>query len=103
MKKYAVVTTVQTFRHRYVIAVDDLQAFNPEVEVDPEAWASDMVTLEELGEFSQEHLGEQIVDTWVVGEDRMLELFDEDNPYLQSWSREKKLDHVKNLNKGVDG
>lgn len=95
MKKYAVVTTIQTFRHRYVVPVDDLQALNPDHPVEPEAWLSDMVTLNEVEEFSQFYLGEDIIDSWVMNEEQMLALFDEDNPYLRGWTREQKLNHVK--------
>lgn len=44
-----VVETIQTFRHRYVIDCKSLEH------------AYDTVAMEEAGEFSQMHLGEQIV------------------------------------------
>jgi hypothetical protein len=92
-KQYVVVTTVQTFRHRYVIPVDKLQARNPNNTVDP-AWALDCVTCEEVKEFSQLHLGEQILDSKVASEEEVLELFDSDNGYLKGWDLDYKLEWI---------
>lgn len=93
--KYVVVTTVSTFRHRYVIPMDELQALNPEVPVNPE-WALDLVTCEDIEEFSQQHIGEQIVDMVEKSEDEILELFDKDNDYLKDWDRDYKIKHIRN-------
>lgn len=92
-KEYAVVTTIQTFRHRYVVPMDKLQELNVNETVDPK-WALDSVTMEEVKEFSQLHLGEQIIDLNVASEDEILELFDKDNEYLSSWSKDYKLDWI---------
>ena len=97
MKDYVAVTTVSTHRMRYVIHKDDLQAKNPETPVEPIVWAKDSVTCEELEEFSQDWLGEQIVDAQTMTEDEMLELFDKDNDYLKEWSKEKKIQWVRDL------
>ena len=94
MKDYVIVTTISTFRHRYVMHRDDLKELNAEVEPkDSELvdWACDTVTMEECEEFSQHHIGEQIVDTHVMSEAEMLELFSRDNPYLDSWPDEQKI------------
>lgn len=93
-EEYVMVTVVSSHRIRYVIPVSKLQAENPIMPVDPIVWAEDSVTCGEAKEFSQEWLGEQIVSTEVVSEDRMLEIFDEDNDYLSSWSQETKLEFV---------
>lgn len=93
--EYAVVTTIQTFRHRYVVPINKLQEQNPEQEVNPK-WALDSVTMEEVKEFSQLHLGEQILDFQLVNQEEVLGLFDEDNSYLSSWSEEQKLDWINN-------
>jgi hypothetical protein len=95
-EKYVIVTAISSFRMRYCIPVSELQAMNPDAEVDPENWAMDAVTMEEAEEFSQIHMGETIVDTQVVSEDAMLSLFDKDNDYLSSWTKEKKIDFVRN-------
>ena len=94
-KQYAVVTVVGQFRHRYVIPMDELQALNPDVPVDPK-WALDSVTCQDVEEFSQKFLGEVIVDHTILEEDEILHLFDEDNDYLSGWSTDKKLSHIRN-------
>lgn len=102
MSEYVVVTTISTFRHRYVMHRDDLQALNPDSEVNPVEWACDTVTCEECEEFSQLHLGEQILDTHEMSEAEMLQLFDRDNDYLKSWTQEQKIKWVrKNLALGA--
>jgi len=73
--------------------MDQLQELNTDMPVDPE-WALDCVTCDEAEEFSQLHLGEQIVDYAVVSEKEMLELFDKDNSYLSYWTKEQKLEHI---------
>ena len=92
-KKYAVVTTIQTFKHRYVISEDRLQSLNQEMPVVLE-WADDVVTCEEIDEFSQKYMGETIIDTEWMEEDTVLKLFDKDNDYLSDWSEEQKLTYI---------
>ena len=58
-------------------------------------WAQDTVTMQECNEFSQEWLGEQIVDTYECSEDEMLTFFDRDNDYLKGWDRDYKIQHVR--------
>lgn len=94
-EKYVVVTAISTFRHRYVVPLSELQEENDDAIVDPR-WALDAVTMNDVKEFSQEHLGENISDHVVIDEDEMLSLFDSDNEYLSSWSKEQKLNWVKN-------
>jgi len=93
-KKYVVVTTVASYRIRYAIPLDELQALNTEHPVDPK-WALDEVTCEEVEEFSQEWLGEHIVDYDVIKEDQILKLFDKDNSYLKDWTKEQKITHIR--------
>ena len=92
--EYVVVTCISSFRQRYVIPVDELQALNPDAPVDP-AWALDCVTMEEVKEFSQRHVGEQIIDAQVVKEAEILQFFDADNDYLAEWSEEQKLEWIR--------
>jgi hypothetical protein len=98
---YIVVTTVQTFRHRYVMHKDDLRKLNTHVtptEEDLVEWALDTVTMEACEEFSQLHLDEQIVDFFQCTEEEMLGFFDRDNDYLKEWSNDYKIEWVrKNL------
>jgi len=84
-KDYVVVTTVSSFRHRYVMHKNDLQAMN----------AMDIVTMEKCDEFSQLHMGEQISDIYECSEDEMITFFDRDNDYLRSWDREQKIEWVR--------
>lgn len=94
-EEYVVVTTIQTFRHRYAIPMSKLQELNPAKPVDSK-WALDSVTCNEVREFSQLHLGETISDHVVLREEEMLALFDQDNDYLKAWSKEQKLKYVNN-------
>jgi hypothetical protein len=93
-KKYVVVTVIGQFRIRYAIPMDELQALNPDMPVDPK-WALDSVTCQEVEEFSQEHLGETIIDHAVLEEAEILKLFDTDNKYLSGWPTEQKLAHIR--------
>lgn len=90
--KYYVVTTVSQYRMRYVIPVEDLR--DEEGNVSKE-WAMDSVTMEEVEEFSQEYLGEVIIDATEEDEEALLARFDEENDYLGTWSREQKLNHIR--------
>lgn len=92
-KKYAVVTAISSFRIRYVIPMDELQEMNPEQPVEL-GWAEDCVTCDEVSEFSQLHLGEQIVDTVEATVDEVLEMFDKDNEYLSSWTKDVKIERI---------
>jgi hypothetical protein len=54
-------------------------------------WALDTVTMEEAKEFSQEHIGEQIISHRTVSKKEALELCDQDNGYTKSWDKETKM------------
>ena len=75
---------------RYVVPMSALQKENPDIPVDPR-WALDGVTCNDYDEFSQDHVGETIVDWWVEDEEQILERFDRENDYLSSWGKEQKL------------
>ena len=92
--EYVVVTCISSFRQRYVIPVDELQKLNPDAPVDP-SWALDEVTMQNVKEFSQRHVGEQIIDAQVVKEKEVLQFFNADNDYLSSWDEEFKLAWIK--------
>jgi hypothetical protein len=78
--------------------VDELQELNIEVPVEGREmeWAEDCVTCNEVEEFSQKHIGETIIDSEILTEEQMLEKFDADNDYLTGWTREKKIEYVRN-------
>lgn len=96
VKKYAVVTAISQFKMRYVVSIDDLQSLNTDVEVDP-AWLEEMIVLDEIDDFSQKHLGVIPLETRLMTEDEVLELHDAENSYLKEWSKEQKLNYIKNL------
>ena len=101
-KKYVMVTCVSSFRQRYCVpedAFDDWENLTNKQLVD---YAKDSVTVEEVKEFSQHWMGEQIVDTFVVDEPRMLLTFNRDNDYLASWSDEKKIEWVNDWKENLD-
>ena len=96
-ERYVVVTTISSFRQRYCIPVSKLQELNTDVDITNSPlkqveWAQDSVTAEEIKEFSQKWLGETILDTFILDEERVLQLFDRDNDYLKEWTEEKKLE-----------
>jgi hypothetical protein len=95
-KKYAVVTTVSTFHHYFVVPMDKLQELNTDAVVTKE-WLEDSVVCNEVEEFSQKHIGELICDSYIVDEDKMLEMFDQQNDYLAGWTRDKKIEYVRKL------
>ncbi len=95
-KDYVVVTAISSHRMRYVMHRDDLQNLNKSDPVDAIDWANDTVTMEECKQFSQEHMGEYIIDTVKMNEKDMLELFDKDNDYLSGWTKDQKLEWVRN-------
>jgi len=78
------VECISTFRTRYVV----------EVPAGKKEWAMDTVVMNEANEFSQEHLGEQIVSHRVIDLAEYDRLFAEDNDYLKSWSDEQKRSFI---------
>ena len=98
MTKYVIVTAISSYRMRYCIPVDELQELNVEVPVEGREieWAEDCVTCNEVVEFSQKHIGETIIDSEILTEEQILEKFDADNDYLKDWTREKKIEYVRN-------
>jgi len=87
-KQWVLVEAVSTFRTRYMVEVpvgiDDYGN-------DKAKWALDTVTMGEAKEFSQEHLGEQIVSHRVVTKKEALALCDVDNDYADEWEKELKM------------
>lgn len=79
--KYTLVECVSTFRMRYVV----------EVPVGTDDWAADTVVMNEAKEFSQEHIGEQIVSQRDLTREELIKLCDIDNDYCKSWSEEQKI------------
>ena len=88
-KKLYLVEVVSTFRIRYV------------VEARSEEHALDEVTMEEANsefeEFSQEHINEDIISIRELSKKEYFELFDKDNHFMSSWSKEKKLSYINKI------
>ena len=86
--QWVLVEAISTFRERYMVEVpigtDDYGK-------DKADWALDTVTMEEAQEFSQEHLGEQIVSHRVVTKAEALAMCDKDNDYTKDWDEEIKM------------
>ena len=85
-KDYVVIRATSKFTQVYVVPLDDADN-----DVDK---ARTMVQEEQVKEFSQTYLGQNIFDVDVVNEEQLLALFSTDNPHLSSWSDEKKLNFV---------
>ena len=94
-KKYAVVKTIQTFTHTYVIAEDRLQELNPDSPVEL-GWADDCVTCEQIGELSQKFIGESIIESKWAPEEEVLNYFSEhpELEYLADLADEQKLTYL---------
>lgn len=84
MSKWVMVECVSMFRMRYMVEAPD----------DHPEYALDTVTMNEAKEFSQEHLDEIITSHRVVTLDEALQICDQDNDYLKSWSQQQKIDNL---------
>lgn len=93
MSKYVLVDTLSQFRMRYVIEVPD-DHNDKEFPCSAIQWAEDTVTMEEMKEFSQKWLGETIIGSREVTRDEILQICNEDNNYLRSWTEEQKMNLV---------
>jgi len=82
--EWVLVETVSMFRMRYMVEVPKGKSEH----------ALDTVVCHEAKEFSQQHLDEVIVSHRVVSEEEALEIFDQDNDYCKSWSKEQKIKNM---------
>ena len=80
--KIFMVETVSIFRHRYAVKAKSLEH------------AYDTIVLEEAKEFSQKHIDENIVSGREISEEEFVKIHDEDNEYLSSWDKSKKLSSI---------
>ena len=88
--KIFVVETVSIFKHTYYISAEEASHAEDEV-----VCRLDDAT---FTEGSQKHITETIVDTKTLTEDQFIELFDRENDYLKSWSKEQKLNMINVVN-----
>lgn len=92
MKKLVMVDVLHSFRIRYCVEVEN--------DIDD---ALDEVTVKEFDtdftEFSQKSLEPTIILSHrEITEEEYLKMFDEDNEYLKSWSKEQKLNFINKIN-----
>lgn len=81
-KTWVLVECISSFRMRYMVeAPED----NPE-------YALDDVVMESPKEFSQLHIGEQIISHRVVSREEALAICDVDNSYCKDWDADKKVE-----------
>jgi len=90
---YAVITSIQSFRHRYVVKMED-------GDTDPNPY-KDYVTVGEVPEeFSQYHLGETVTDAYATDSlEQLVDQFDSDHIDSESeiflgWTKDVKLQNV---------
>lgn len=81
--EWVLVDCVSTFRTRYMV----------EVPKGKTEYALDTVTMNDAKEFSQEHLGEQIVSYRTVTKEEGLALSDKDNGYTKTWDSQTKIEN----------
>lgn len=86
--QWVLVECVSTFRERYMVEVP---VGVDEYGKDKSEWALDTVTMNEAKEFSQQHIGEQIISHRVVTKEEALSLCDKDNDYGSSWDEKTKI------------
>lgn len=85
MTKY-LIDTISTHRMRYVVDAPTEEAAVAEVKKNVEGDFN-----QEFLEFSQQHLGELISASRPITTEEYLDLFAEDNGYLNSWPDEEKF------------
>jgi hypothetical protein len=87
-KQWVLVDCISTFRTRYMVEVPvGIDGYGN----DKTDWALDTVTCNDAKEFSQQHLGEQIVSHRAVTKEEALLLCDKDNSYAAEWGEESKV------------
>jgi hypothetical protein len=83
--RYVVLTAVSSFRQRYVVPVSEVQKWNEETKLTDtlaQQWAQESVEAEEINEFSQKWIGEEVYDINIVEEEEVLALWQKDNPNM---------------------
>ena len=91
MSKFVLVETISQYRMRYVIEVPD-DHMEREFPCTATTWAEDTVTMEEMKEFSQKWLGETIIGSHEITNEKIIDMCDQDNDYCKSWTNDKKME-----------
>jgi hypothetical protein len=84
-KKLYLVKAVSSFIHSYAIRAESREA------------AEEAVNLDSVEEFAQRHFGHNTVSSREVTEAEYLRVFDDESPYLKSWSTDKKMACIEEL------
>lgn len=92
MKKLVMVDVLSQFRIRYCVEVEDnIDHALDEIVVNESA--------ANFREFSQQHLEPTVILSHrEITEDEYLKMFDEDNNYLETWTKEQKLKFINKIN-----
>lgn len=81
------VETISIARFRYVVDCENKEH------------AMDSVTCNEPEEeFSQEHIGENIISAREISDKEYLDIFDKDNPHMKNWDVKNKLKFIHKVN-----
>ena len=91
MPKIVLVETVATFRHMYAVAVKDDEPIEYALD-DVTAYATGFEN--ELTEFAQNHVGEDIFSYREISEEEYLKIFDKENDYLSDWDDNQKKQYI---------
>lgn len=90
---YVVTTVISTHRMRYAIPISAMseEGDMPLPTDQAITYIEDSVTMEEVEEFSQHWMGENIVDTFVLDKERVLNLYKRDNPHVVEVMDDQKI------------
>jgi len=86
-KKLYLVETVSMFRMRYVVEAKEAEHATDEV----------VMRTDQITEFSQHHVDENILSVRELSRLDYLDLFDKDNDYLSSWDEEAKMNFINKI------
>jgi len=78
---------------KYAIPADEFEALGFKEPIDTVKLA-EYLQAGNVKEFSQHHLGENVVDVAVHSEERIVDIFNVDNAYLSKWTTTQKIEWV---------
>jgi hypothetical protein len=78
---------------KYAIPLKDFEALGYKEPIDTVKLA-EYLQAGNVKEFSQHHLGENVVDVAVHSEEQLLDVFNVDNAYLSGWPTAQKIEWI---------
>jgi hypothetical protein len=90
MDDYIIVTTVSTFTHRYVIPKSAVEGSEHKML----KRAENLVIEDNVTEFSQDWHGARVIGSKFISLEEVMELMDQENPYLKEWSKDQKKEFI---------